>query len=111
MLCLGRKFYRLGNMKKPERYVRQQFINAVTKMTGNESFQRRVMNAWSEVLVLVPVDFDDPELREHYEFIARNRVMLDSTDAECEEVRKRVVEIFLKLEMKSLVPDVPSSKG
>jgi len=98
-------------MKKPKRYVRQQFIDAVSKMTGNESFQRRVMNAWSEVHVLTPADFDDLELREHYEFIARSRVTLDSTDEECEEVRKRIVEIFLELEMKSLVPDVPSTKG
>ena len=93
-------------MKKPERYVREKFINAASQMTGNESFQRRVMNAWGEIHVLTPEDFDDLELREQYEWIVKKRVTLDSTDGECEDVRKRIIRIFLTLEAKSLVPEV-----
>jgi hypothetical protein len=94
-------------MKKPERYVRQKFIDAMGAMSGNEAFPRRVMKAWNEIYVLTAEDFDDDELREHYEFILGHRIKADSSEAESEEVRKRIVRIFLELEARSLVPDVP----
>lgn len=94
-------------MKKPERYVRDKFINAMGEMSVNTSFSRRVAKAWTEIHVLTAEDFDDRKLREHYEFILSHRITANSTETESEEVRKRIAQIFFELEAKSLVPDAP----
>jgi hypothetical protein len=93
-------------MKDDIGYVKEKFGTAVVHMTGPEDFSRRVAKAWVEIYPVTAESFEDRELRTDFEWLQSklnqfgvgDREKARATDAECDEVRKRILKIHALLE-------------
>lgn len=90
-------------MKKSDVYAKTKFSTAVALLTGPEPFAVRAAAAWVEIAVLDDGEFrfSDPELQAEFEwlmeqrgkFAVGDRMAAKATDAECDAVRSRILQI------------------
>lgn len=87
-------------MKHDIAYLRQKFSVGTGFLNGRGALCLRVVKAWTEISSLNAEDFDDPQLRDDFEWInAKTQfavidgVRPQATDAECEEVARRIQKI------------------
>jgi hypothetical protein len=91
-------------MEASQEYVRSKFSVAVGFLAGPESLCRRVVKAWTEIAVVEPESLKDSSVRTDFEWILSKQQFaviegLDpkATEAECEEVRQRIMKIEAQL--------------
>lgn len=84
-------------------YAVSKFGEAVGMMTGPEAFAVRVAAAWSQIAVLKDMyRFENADLQGDFDWLMSkrsqfgvgDRMRAKATDAECDEVRHRILKIY-----------------